>query len=72
VKVSPVSITVKIYEVIGDPPLSAGAVKVTTALSSPRVAVTAVGASGIEAGTIEFEVGDVLVPAELVATAWNL
>ncbi len=72
VKVSPVSMTVRMYEVIGDPPLSAGTVNVTIALSSPRVAVTAVGASGIEAGMIAFEVGEMLVPAAFVAVAWNL
>jgi hypothetical protein len=60
------------YEVIGDPPLSAGAVNVTVALSSPRIAVTAVGDPGIDAGMIAFEVGDVLVPAALVAIALNL
>jgi hypothetical protein len=47
-------------------------VKVTVALSSPRCAVTAVGAPGIDAGTIELERGEVLVPAEFVAIAWNL
>ena len=57
---------------IADPPLSAGAVKVTVAVSSPRVAVTAVGTPGIDAGMIALESGEVLVPAELVATAWNL
>ena len=57
---------------MADPPLSAGGVNATTALSSPRVAVTAVGASGIEAGIIAFDGADVVVPAELVAVAINL
>jgi hypothetical protein len=61
-----------VYEVIGEPPLSAGAAKVTVAVSSPRVAVTVVGASGIEAGIIELDKADVVVPAAFVATAWNL
>jgi hypothetical protein len=61
-----------VYEVIGDPPLSAGATKVTVAVSSPRVAVTVVGASGIDAGVIELDSPDVVVPAAFVATAWNL
>ena len=60
------------YEVIGEPPLSAGATKVTVAVSSPRVAVTVVGASGIEAGIIELDKADVVVPAAFVAIAWNL
>ena len=57
---------------IGDPPLSAGAANETVAVSSPRIAVTVVGAPGIDAGTIEFESVDVVVPAALVALAWNL
>jgi hypothetical protein len=72
VNVSPVSTTVSVYEVIGVPPLSAGAANVTVAVSSPRVAVTVVGASGIEAGIIELERPEVEVPAAFVATAWNL
>ncbi len=72
VNVSPVSTTVSVYEVIGVPPLSAGAANVTVAVSSPRVAVTVVGAPGIEAGIIELERLEVVVPAAFVATAWNL
>jgi hypothetical protein len=58
--------------VIGDPPLSAGAAKLTVAVSSPRTAVTVVGAPGIDAGMVEFESVEVVVPAALVALAWNL
>ena len=57
---------------ITDPPSSAGGVKATIALSSPRVAVTAVGTSGIEAGIIAFDGDDVVAPAEFVAVAINL
>ena len=57
---------------IGVPPLSAGAAKVTVAVSSPRTAATVVGAPGIDAGMIEFESDEVVLPAELVAVALNL
>jgi predicted branched-subunit amino acid permease len=58
--------------VIGVPPLSEGAAKVTVAVSSPRTAATVVGAPGIDAGIIELDGEDVVLPAELVAVALNL
>ena len=43
----PLAFPVAVYEVIGDPPLSVGAVKVTDAVVAPvEVAVTEVGALG--------------------------
>ena len=57
---------------IAEPPSSAGATNVTVAVSSPRVAVTVVGAPGIAAGVIELESEDVVVPAAFVAVARNL
>ena len=41
------------YEVIGDPPSSAGGVKLTTVDVSPAITVKAVGAPGAAAGTAE-------------------
>jgi hypothetical protein len=61
-----------VYEVIAEPPLSAGAAKVTVAVSSPRVAVTVVGGPGIEAGTIALDGAEVVEPAAFVAVAMNL
>ncbi len=55
-----------------EPPLSLGGVKATVAVSSPRVAVTAVGAPGIEAGTIALDGEEVVEPAAFVAVAINL
>ena len=57
---------------ITEPPLSVGGVKATVAVSSPRVAVTAVGAPGIEAGTIALDGEEVVEPAAFVAVAINL
>ena len=57
---------------IGVPPLSAGATNVTVAVSSPRTAATVVGAPGIDAGIIELDSEDVVLPAEFVAVALNL
>ena len=58
-----------VYEVTGAPPLL-GASQLTVAAVLPRVAVVAVGASGIVAGVtglVGVEVGD--VPTALVAVA---
>ena len=55
-----------------EPPLSLGGVKATVAVSSPRVAVTAVGSPGIEAGTIALDGEEVVDPAAFVAVAINL
>ena len=44
------------YEVIADPPVSVGAVKVTVAWPFPRTALAPVGAPGLPAGVTEEEV----------------
>lgn len=59
---------VTVYEVMAEPPLLLGAVKVIVAEPVPAVATMLVGASGIVDGTMELLVPDgVLVPTELVA-----
>ena len=62
---------VTVYPVIGEPPVDAGAVKLTVACASPAVAVPMVGApggTGAATGVTVFE-GDEAgpVPIELVA-----
>ena len=52
------------YEVIADPPVSVGAVKVTVAWPFPRTALTPVGAPGLPAGVTEEEVAPFVVPVE--------
>src|SRR4051812_49828747 len=46
---------VAVYDVIADPPLLAGAVKVTVACALPAVAVPMVGAPGTVAGVTLFD-----------------
>jgi hypothetical protein len=59
---------VAVYEVIAEPPLKAGAVKVTVAWVFPAVAVPMAGASGTSAGITLFEAAeDAPVPTALVA-----
>ena len=54
---------------IGLPPVFAGGVNVTVAWAFPAVAVTAVGASGADAGVTLFDGADGgLVPIALVAS----
>jgi len=54
------------------PPLSAGAIHETVeATSSPEVAVTPVGASGVVDGVAE-ALEATLVPATLVAVTWKV
>ena len=67
------SYAVTAYEVIAEPPVSTGAVKVTTACPFPRVAVTPVGASGFPAGVAESaEIAPLVVPVEFVAETVNV
>ena len=66
--VKPPGLDVTVYEVIAEPPLLTGGVKVTVASPLPRVAVPIVGASGTVAGTTELLVPDEeLVPTAFVA-----
>ena len=59
---------VTVYDVIGDPPLEAGGVKVTLACPSPASARPIVGASGTASGVTLFEGADCgPVPMALVA-----
>ncbi len=68
VAVCPPTFEVKVYIVIAEPPLSAGADHVKVALPSPIVPATLVGASGTVAGVTELlAVEDALVPIALVA-----
>ena len=57
----------------GGPPLGAGATQLTVACASPLVAVAAVGAAGLAAGTMRLlaALGG-LVPMVLVAVTLNL
>jgi hypothetical protein len=63
VPVKPPGELVTVYPVMGDPPLEAGAVKLTVAEALPAVAVTPVGEPGRIAVTVR-----VMVP--LVKLAW--
>jgi hypothetical protein len=59
--------------VIADPPLDAGAVKVTEACPLPPVAVPTVGVPGTVAGVTEFDAADAVpVPTALVAVTLKL
>ncbi len=59
---------VTVYDVIDEPPLLTGAVKVTVACPLPAVAVPIVGASGTVEGVTELDTADaVLVPTAFVA-----
>jgi hypothetical protein len=59
---------VAVYEVIAEPPLLAGAVKLTVAWVLPGVAVPIVGAPGSVAGVTLFDAAEAApVPAALVA-----
>ena len=58
---------------MADPPLLAGAVKLTVALPLPAVALTVVGASGTPEGVTMLEGADAApVPAALVAVTVQL
>ena len=58
---------------IAEPPLEAGAVKLTTACAFPAVADTPVGAPGLVAGVIVFEAAEGgPVPTVLVAVTVNV
>ena len=73
VAVNPPVLDVTVYEVMADPPLLAGALKVTVAWPFPATALTPVGAPGTVAGTTELLVPeDVLVPTEFVAVTVNV
>ncbi|HET7549055.1 MAG TPA: hypothetical protein VFJ86_14890 [Usitatibacter sp.] len=64
---------VAVYDVIAEPPLLAGAVKVTAACALPPVAVPMVGAPGSVAGVTLLEAADgALVPTALVAVTVNV
>ena len=59
---------VTVYEVISEPPLSAGAFHATVAASPPGVAATLVGALGMLIGVTDADGGDGgLVPKVFVA-----
>jgi hypothetical protein len=64
---------VTVYDVIGLPPLEAGAVHDTVACPAPAVAVTPVGAPGAAAGVTALDAADAgPVPAEFVAVTVNV
>jgi hypothetical protein len=61
------------YRVIGDPPLLAGAVQLTTAEALPRTGIPMVGAPGTPTGVTEAERADeALLPTALTATTPNV
>ncbi len=61
-------VEIAVYEVIAEPPLEAGAVKVTVAWVFPAVAVPMIGAPGTENGVTELEAAlGAPVPATVVA-----
>lgn len=62
---------VTVYDVIGEPPVLAGAVKLTVACVFPAVAVTSVGASGTVAGVEEAVFDGVDVPTPFIARIWK-
>jgi hypothetical protein len=71
--VSPPGDDVTVYEVIGAPPLSPGAMKLTVACPFPGVAVVIVGAPGIVRGVTAFDASDGdPVPAAFVAVTVNV
>ena len=73
VALNPPMLEVTVYEVIAEPPLLTGAVKLIVAWPLPATAVTPVGASGTVAGTTEFELADaILSPSAFVATTVNV
>ena len=68
VAVKPPTLDVTLYEVIAEPPVEEGAVKLIEALPFPAAALTLVGAPGTVAGVIADEgVDDAPFPFELVA-----
>jgi hypothetical protein len=73
VAVSPPTLDVAVYEVMAEPPLFVGGVKVTVAWPLPAVAVPMVGASGVVAGMTALLVFDVaLVPILFMAVTVNV
>jgi hypothetical protein len=71
----PPGLAVTVYEVIGEPPLDAGAAQVTVACPLPGVALTPVGAPGTVA-TVGVTAAEGLLggesPSALVATTVNV
>ena len=68
VAVNPPTFDETTYDVIGEPPLLDGAVKLIVACPLPATAVTLVGASGTVAGvTLLLAIDEVLVPTAFVA-----
>lgn len=73
VAVKPPGLDVTVYEVIAEPPLNTGGVKVIVASPSPLVAVPIVGASGTVAGVTELLALEAEpVPTALVAVTVNV
>ncbi len=71
--VNPPVLEVTVYEVMAEPPLDTGAVKVIVASPLPVVAVPMVGAPGTVAGVIELLVAEeMLVPYAFVAVTVNV
>ncbi len=73
VPVRPPGLEVTVYEVMTEPPLDTGAVKVIVASPLPRTAETLVGAPGVVEGTTELLAADAaLVPTAFVAVTVNV
>jgi hypothetical protein len=71
--VMPPGLDVTVYPVIGLPPLSAGAVKLTVARALPATAEAAVGAPGTPTGVTLLDAADAaLTPMAFVAVTVNV
>lgn len=71
--VNPPGDEVAVYEMIGEPPLLAGARKATVACASPRVAPALDGAPGTVTGVALFDGADgAPVPSAFVAVTVNV
>lgn len=69
----PLGVDVMVKPVMTEPPLTAGAVHATTAVVSPGVALTLVGASGTVIGVTGFDAADgVPPPTPLIAATVNV
>jgi hypothetical protein len=74
VQLAPPGFAVATYCVIGDPPVSSGAVQVTSIAASPAVTATSAGAPGAPTGTTEGDgwLAPDLSPAAFAAVTANV
>ena len=72
VAVIPPGVDVIVYLVIADPPLLAGAVKLTVVCALPATAVTFVGAPGVVLGVTEEDIVGLPIPLSFIAITANV